>query len=175
MFVPRKLGYRPWPISITLQDLDTNNEIVEETHTFIGHFRLFTEDEYKTLVDEINGVVPPVEGAEPPVEGAEPPPEVKPPENLVLAAVLKRNAQLFGNLMIGWSEVRTKQGQEIEFSPETLTGLVTGHDGFAVSAGISLALTEIRFGRAGVKNSQTSAKPGPGLAEGAPATSSPTT
>lgn len=170
MFVPRKLRHRPWPISVTLQELGADNQVVEKTSTFIGHFKPFSEGEYKALVDEINGVSPPPEEAE-----AAPAEPVKPPADLALAEVLERNAKLFGSLLGGWEQVNDEDGNAMLFSTEALAAMVTGPDGLAISAGINTALMEIRFGKAAVKNSQTSAKPGPGLAEVTPATSSPTT
>lgn len=173
MFVPRKLRHRPWPIHVTLQELGADGEIVEKTHPFIGHFRPFSEEEYKALVDELNGVLPVAEAA----EGADAAPAepVKTPADMPLADVLKRNARLFGSLLAGWDQVKDEDGNAIPFSTDALTALVTGPDGLAISAGLNVALMEIRFGKAGAKNSQTSAKPGPGLVEGTVATNLPTT
>lgn len=170
MFVPRKLRHRPWPITVTLQELGADGEIVEVQHTFIGHFRAFSEAEYKALIDELNGVTPVADGA-----AAEPAEPAKTPADMPLAEILKRNARLFGDLLVGWGEVEGEDGLPIPFDSEALAAMVTGPDGLAISAGINTALMEIRFGKAAVKNSQTSAKPGPGLAEVTPATSSPTT
>lgn len=171
MFTVRKLKYRPWPITVALQMLGEDDEVVEHKHTFIGHFAPFSEEKFKAVWDEVSAAKKDAVANETgDVEHVE-----EPKGAPALHEVLQRNAVVFSRILVGWEKVRDEEGADIPFSHEALTAMVTGPDGLAISAGISNALHEIRFGKVGVKNSNTSAKPGPNAGAAEVATNSLTT
>lgn len=150
MFVVRKINYRPWPVKVVFQEADAAGVIQSLEQTFIGHFRPFSEAEFEAVSAQVRG-------------------DDK-PGDLPLAELLRRNADLFGSLLSGWSGVADVNGVPLPYSTEALRELVTGPDGLVVSAAINVALGEIRFGAAAAKNSTTSGGDGrmPAPAEAAP-------
>lgn len=141
-----KVNHRPWPVTITLLACDEAGDVTEEKHTFVGHFKPFTEEEFDDLVREAANEFPADEGG----DGKQ---DIK--------NVLKRNAYVFCGLMVGWGkEVTDEYDEPIPFSGGHLRDLVTGKDGLAVSNGINQAVNQLRFGIAPAKNSKTSPEPG---------------
>lgn len=66
--------------------------------------------------------------------------------------ILAQNAEIFGKLIRGWSEVLDQAGNQIPFSPEALTAVTTGAHGLRFSAAMWKAIGEVRWG-APLKNS----------------------
>ena len=156
-FAVRKLAYRPWPVEVTLQKCNSSGDVAEIKNTFVGHFRPFTEACFEHAVKTARAAHPVIEGED----------EDRPP----MPILLRRNADVFAQLMCGWgAEVTDEAGIPIPFSEAALIALVTGPDGLAVSVGINTALNQIRFGVAPAKNASTSPAPGPvsGVVEAAP-------
>ena len=159
-FKVRKLNHRPWPVTVKLQECDAQGNVVAIEQTFLAHWRPVAEAERQSITDAL--------------EQAYPLPDGK--ERHDLPAALRRNADYFGQLLVGWGpEVTDEAGQPLTFSTEALTALVTGTDGLAISAALVHADNEIRYGIAPTKNSKTSPVPGETSGVGEVATSSPTT
>ena len=157
-FTIRKTKHRAWPVSIALLEADAAGNVQEHISTFVAHFRPFTEDEFETIRKGVVAAHPVLDEQEKPV--------VETDERVPLPVTLRRNADLFAALMVGWgSEVTDEMRQPIPFSAAALAALVTGPDGLAVSVGINTALGQLRFGIAPAKNEPTS--PAPGLTTGA--------
>lgn len=155
----RKAGYRAWPVTVTLHLCDeASGAVVEEKACFVAHFTHFSEAGYVAALERAKAAVPAPEGAD--------------GERLPIYLALARNAHLFAALMCGWGgEVVDDDGNPLPYSAEALAALVTGADGLAVSAGISNAIAQIRFGQAPEKNLNPSPSPGQGCGEGAAPTS----
>ena len=46
----RKINHRPWPVTVTLQTCnEADGSVTALEHTFIAHWKAFTEAELKTL------------------------------------------------------------------------------------------------------------------------------
>lgn len=163
MLKVRKLDYRPWPVTVTLQEcIEATGEVKEVSNTFIAHFKPFTEQDLKAAREEAVAAHPAPAGVE--------------EDQLPLALMLQRNATFFALLVRGWGkEVVDEAGQPIPYSAEMLASLVTGPDGIPISAGLNAAIFQIQYGLAPQKNSGTSPSPGPSAGEGEAPTSSPTT
>lgn len=143
-FTPRKLAYRPWPVTVTYQECDDAGQVSEIKQTFVAHFIPFSEEKIEELIAEANKKHPAAD------EGS-----------VSLATQLLRNGYVFSSLIVGWGkEVRDELNKPIPFSPELLCSWVTGHDGMLITNGINVALGQIRFGHAPEKNSKTSPEPG---------------
>jgi len=151
-FTVRKLAYRPWPVTVALFEADDAGNVSEVKNTFVAHFKPFTEDEFEALRQAANAAHPAAPDSLAP----------DPDENTPMPIVLRRNADLFCGVIVGWGpEVRDEHGVPLPFSPAALSALVTGPDGAAVSVGIHKAIVQIRFGAAPEKNVETSPAPGP--------------
>lgn len=186
-FIVRKTKHRAWPVTVTLLVGDDAGQVQAVKNTFVAHFRPFSEAEFDALVTRIAADDPPCLEPLPEVDEVLAP-DLAPfevafergelaltaedaDERPLLSVILRRNAELFGSLIVGWgAEVRDEQGVSIPFSRATLAEMVTGADGVAISAGINTALGELRFGVAPAKNAETSPAPGPmaGADEAAP-------
>lgn len=60
--------------------------------------------------------------------------------------VLRENAEIFPELLVGWKEVKTASGDEVPFCVEVLKAQIIGLNGRFLSAGIWRAVAEIRSG-----------------------------
>lgn len=141
----RKLKHRPWPVTVRLNVCGDDGTVVEVEQTFIGHFNPFTEADLKAIFEDADKQFPlPADGGIPPLD-----------------QVLAKNAFVFRQLLCGWSEVTDEEtGEPIPYTAEALDAWVQGGDGLAVSTGFNAALSEIRFGLAPAKNSNTSPEVG---------------
>ena len=145
----RKVSVRRWPVTVKQFEVNDQGEVTEAANTFVAHFRPFSEEEFEALIARAKAAHP------------------APDENLPTPILLRRNVLVFTGLMVGWGpEVRDENRQSVPFTPETLSALVTGPDGLAVSSGINKALFEIRYGVAPEKNVLTSPAPGHETAPG---------
>lgn len=149
----RKAGHRAWPVDVTLQQCDeATGEVTAVTIRFVVYFTLFSEDDYLAAVSAAEADLPQPDG-----ETA---------EQLTWALALRRNAHVLCKLVCGWGpKVVGDDDRPLQFSQEALTGLITGADGRAMSAGFMAALLQLRHGVAPAKNSQTSPSPGQGSGE----------
>lgn len=105
---------------------------------FTGIFKRLSEAELDTLLG---------------VEGAA---KIKPAESDELIAgelvskrmqdVLRENANLFPQILLGWEDVKLADGTDAAFSGELLRAQVTGPNGRFLSAGLWRAVAEIRHG-----------------------------
>lgn len=68
------------------------------------------------------------------------------PEGLPVREILERNALLFPQLMTGWEGITYSAGTEAAFTPELLAAQITGPNGQYLSAGLWVAIAEIRSG-----------------------------
>lgn len=114
-----------WPVTMHLP-VD-GGEVAE--FQFTGEFKRLSEEELDKLLGS---------GDQAKAE------EEKDPKRL--AQVLKENAELFPQLLVGWEGVQTAAGDEVPFSAATLKRAVTGPDGPFLSAGLWRAISEIRNG-----------------------------
>lgn len=75
-------------------------------------------------------------------------PPVAAEENLpmTMLELLQDNARKFGELVVGWQGPTDKDGKAVPFSPEVLTEQITGPHGAGLSAGLWVAIREIRSG-----------------------------
>lgn len=159
-FQVRKASHRAWPVTVKLQDCHPNGDVYEVEQSFVGHFRAFTEAEYKAIVAEVEAIYPPQ-------------PEGTP---IDFSQTLTRNAEFFARLIVGWGpEVADENGQTLLFSTDALKAMITGPDGMAISAGLAVAVGQLRFGAAPAKNSPTSPAHGASSAAGEAGTNLPTT
>lgn len=143
----RKINHRPWPVTVKLQTCnEADGSVVAQEHTFIAHWKAFTEADLKTLFATAEARFPAVDAEEAVGER--------------LADGLKKNAFVFGELLTGWSKVQDETGCELPYSRELLTEWVCGADGLAVSGALNVSLSEVRFGVAPAKNSLPSPAPG---------------
>lgn len=147
-FRTRRLSYRPWPVTVTLQECGEDGAMVEVAEAFIGHFRPFTEQEMLDARRELFGDESSEEGKKRIAE-------------MTVAEHGRLEALFFSRLMCGWGQVFDEQGSALAYSEAALAALVTGPDGPAVRRAINTALMEIRFGMAPAKNVATSPAPGP--------------
>lgn len=145
----RKAGHRAWPVTVSLMVCAEETGLVTRSdHSFIAHFTIFSESDYRAAFAAAKVAVPAPEGGD--------------DDDLPLGVGLKRNADLYSRLICGWGpEVVDPAGASVPYSVEALTEFVTGPDGMAISAGINSAITELRLGIAPAKNLQTSPSPGP--------------
>lgn len=141
----RQTSYRAWPVTVLLQECDAQGVVAETRQTFVGHFKAFAEAQHQAMIEALDARYPlPAEQ-----------------DRLDLPTVLRRNADYFGQLLTGWGpEVTDDGGTPLPFTAEALTAMITGPDGLAISAALSRAVSEIRFGVAPAKNSLTSPAPG---------------
>lgn len=63
-----------------------------------------------------------------------------------LAEVLARNADKFAQVVVGWAGVKRSDGTTVAFTEAALRAQITGPRGVALSAGLWLALNEVRYG-----------------------------
>lgn len=52
----------------------------------------------------------------------------------------------FGRLLKGWKRVQDEAGNPVDYSPETLAGLITGPEGTCVALALWRALGQVRTG-----------------------------
>ena len=159
MFKVRKLGYRPWPVTVTLMDCNESGEVTELKQTFVGHFAMLPEKEITAISDQVFG------SEEKTGDDSAPAPK---PLSETLSEMLEKNAKFFCKMLVGWGkEVVDENKTPIPFSAEALTTIVTGPDGIAFSAGINRAIFEFRHGIKPEleKNSPASPVDGPKTAE----------
>lgn len=114
-----------WPVTVT-HPVD-GGELAR--FRFTGTFKRLSEE----ALDELLGTGEPQSG-----EGEA---DVK-----RLAQVLRDNAELFPQVLVGWQGVRTADGDEAPFTAERLRAAVTGAHGQYLSAGLWRAVAEIRNG-----------------------------
>lgn len=176
-FVVRKTKYRAWLVTVKQSDCDAAGVVVESKSTFVAHFTAISEETMEALIAEAKAAHPVIKTAVASLEGAAASPlPLAEDEFVPWSLMLKRNAHLFRNLIVGWGpEVKDENGNPIPFTPDALADLVTGPDGMAISSGINDAVREMRYGIAPAKNSNASAAPGEISAPTEAPTSSPTT
>lgn len=176
-FIVRKTKYRAWPVTVSRLDCDENTGAVTEIKsTFVAHFTAFDEGEFAAIADEAEKKFAPPKPAQDGAQGEGVAAPVKLDDGMPWATLLQRNAWIFCRLIVGWGdEVKNADGSTLAYSPETLSALVTGPEGMAVSTGLHQALREIRFGIAPEKNSNASPVPGEDSATAGAQTSLPTT
>lgn len=165
----RTLNYRPWPVTVKLQECDAAGNVVEVEQTFVVHWKPINEEGREALSNEMRRTFGPKVDAAEPVEGKKPE-TPEPPERVTNAEVLNRNAWFFERRVMGWGpEVQDESGQPLQYSPEVLRNMLTGDDGYAFCAAFAEADSQIRYGIAPTKNSKTSPVPGdaPGAGEAA--------
>lgn len=153
MLIVRKLPHRPWPVTVTLMNCSESGEVTELRQTFVAHFAVLSEEEITAASDSVYKTG----------DGSVTEPAEKP-----LFEVLKKNAEFFCKMLVGWgSEVVDESLKPIPFSAKALTAMVTGPDGVAVSTGINRAIFEFRHGLKPelAKNSLASLVDGPKTAE----------
>lgn len=144
-FKVRKTEYRAWPVTVKLLESDVLGIVTETEQTFVGHFKAISEAKHQSIIEALDAAYPLPAGQ----------------ERLDMPAVLRRNADYFSRLLVGWGpEVADENGAPLPFSVEALTAMITGPDGLAISAALSRAANELRFGIAPAKNSLTSPAPG---------------
>jgi hypothetical protein len=159
-FKVRKTDYRAWPVTVRLQECDAAGNVAEIEQTFVAHFKPFSEAENAQIVAEIEQRYPPRAEGEP----------------VNLSETLKRNAMYFGRVIVGWGpEVTDDSGVPLKFSQEALAQLITGPDGLAISAALSHAVGQLRYGIAPAKNLNASPSPGEASGVSEAETSSPAT
>lgn len=144
-FKVRKLTYRPWPVTVKLLESDAMGVVTETEQTFVGHFKALSEAKHQSIIEALDAEYPLPAGQERPD----------------MPTVLRRNADYFSRLLAGWGpEVADEDGTPLLFSVEALSAMITGPDGLAISAALTRAANELRFGVAPAKNSLTSPAPG---------------
>lgn len=179
-FKIRKLDYRAWPVTVSLQECDDNGAVTEIEQTFVAHWKPVTEADRKAIEAEVDKVHP---LPKPATDVARQTISADPGEapaadggRLNLEALLARNADYFARLVVGWGpEVKDDAGQPVPFDVATLKALITGPDGLAFSTALVRADNEIRYGLAPAKNFKPSPAHGDVSDAGAGATNSPTT
>lgn len=134
MFVVDPAPTIKWPVTVHLP-VDGGDTASFE---FTGVFKRLSDAE----LDEILGVkeapkIEPGDGSEL-VTGVVSSPRMQ--------EVLRENAGLFPQLLVGWEGVKTSAGADVPFSIETLQAQVTGPNGKFLSAGLWRAVAEIRHG-----------------------------
>lgn len=149
MFKVRKLAYRPWPVNVSLLDCDPETaRVTEQTHTFIAHWKPFSEIDLTKIRSRIYGDLD---------------------DDALRAAAGERtvleNARLdvdfLAEFLAGWEGVFDGDGAPIAFDRYALDALCLGDDGPAIRRALHASLNEIRFGVPAQKNSLTSPQPGP--------------
>lgn len=144
MFKIEELPYNPWPVKVRrVKWID--GKLQEEYQQFVAQFRPFGENELEEVIAKAARDVPASGNT---LASGE--------KETTMAENLRRSAIIFGDLLVGWDDV------DAEFSPEVLTGLLTGPLGLAAVKGLNDALLDLRFGLipAVEKNSPTSPAPG---------------
>jgi hypothetical protein len=158
-FKIRKLDHRAWPVTVILQESDAQGVVTALEQTFVAHWKPVTEADREAITAAVDADHP-----------------IAKSDQRDMKALLARNAAYFGHLIVGWgTDVCDDAGTPVPFSTATLTALITGKDGLAVSSALVKADNEIRFGIAPTKNSKTSLAPGETSGAGEGAISSPTT
>ena len=166
MFIIRKAKSRPWPITFTLQEMDVDGNIVNIDQKFIGHFKPMSEGDWEKLHTEFYPPLQPAADGETQFVTA---------PARTLSEQLDIAASQFVRVFENWDKVADEDKNPIPYSPETLRALVTGRDGFAISAGIRKAISDIRYGAPTEKNSPTSPPSGQATASGEVSTNSKAT
>lgn len=121
-----------WPVAVCVP---ADNGRFEEWQ-FTGIFRVLSEAEFDAWSDKpvIEDVVADLEAV--PAQVAA----------LPLSEVLARNADKFAEVLVGWDDVKSENGEAISFSVELFKAQVMGVHGRELSVGINTALRQIRYG-----------------------------
>lgn len=159
-FTLRKLQYRPWPVTVKLVESDESGVVSASDLMFVAHFKPLSEAEIKAVFEEEIGDQLGEQNA--------------PPVDKSIVNVLEANSRIFARLLCGWSKVLDEAGSPVSFTLDALRALIVGTDGLAVSAGLQVALSEMRFGTVAAKNLLPSVAPGQSP-EPVEATNSPAT
>lgn len=146
MFKIKELPYTPWPVKVCrVKWID--GKLQEEYQQFVAQFRPFGEDELQEVIAKAERAVPASGKARASGE-----------KETTMGENLRRSAIIFGDLLAGWEEV------DEEYSPEVLTGLITGPLGLAAVKGLNDALFGVRFGLIPEVEKNSPASPAPGTA-----------
>jgi len=65
---------------------------------------------------------------------------------LTMPEILRNNVPAFQALVVGWDDIKDQDGNIVPFTPEKLAEQITGPYGAELSAGLLIALREIRTG-----------------------------
>jgi len=168
-FTVRKSALRPWPVKVQLLVGNESGEVQPAEFDFVLHFKPFGEDEFDRIIKEGRAafdVPASVEHTASGVDGEALAPIPVPPEPTP-AETLAINARIFPALVGDWSHLADEHGNPLPYSEAAFAALIVGPDGLAISHGINVALTQLRFGIAPAKNAPPSPAPGPGTDGGA--------
>ena len=69
-----------------------------------------------------------------------------PGATMSMSKMVAENVPIFQKLVLGWSDVKDREGRDVPFSSEVLKAQVLGPHGPALSTGLWRAISEIRFG-----------------------------
>lgn len=149
-FKVRKLDYRPWPVTVSLQECnEETGDVIELDQRFIGHFRPHTEAEIQSIRRGIFGDESSDEGK-------------ARIANMHVDDYALLEARFFARLLCGWGAMFAEDGTTpLPYSEAALIALATRLDGPAVRRALNVATNEIRWGIAPLKNAKTSPVPGP--------------
>jgi len=111
-----------WPVTVKLPS--SGGKFTE--YEFSVSMRVLSPKEYEQIFDETCDV-----SAEPASK---------------MSKTIDLNALIFQRLITGWSGVTDRDGNEVDYSPEKLAEQVTGPRGPALSAGLWIAISEVRYG-----------------------------
>lgn len=158
-FKVRKLPYRPWPVMPTLRECREDGSIVETTHSFVAHFRPFTEQEFGALRTEVFGA-----GSDEEITARS--------RTRTISEQAELEIQFFSGLIVGWAGVTGEDGQPIPFCVVSLCELLRGADGPEIRRALGNSLLELRLGLAPLKTASSSPAPGPAMPDPAAETTS---
>lgn len=121
----------PWPVDVRVAVAGGGFE----TRRFTALMRVLSEEEHNRLApaEQIKNVDA--------AEAAEQLPPARTNE-----AILAENARLFPDYVAGWEGIKDAAGNPVAFSVEALQALVKGPYGMAASAGLWVAVAEVRNG-----------------------------
>lgn len=127
-----------WPVIVRLP---ADGGTFEE-YQFTAKFRVLAADEYAAL--EQARPKAPAAAVDSAADAA--PAPAAPAPAPTMQEILQDNARQFAALVAGWSEIKDVARNDVPFTAEKLAAEVTGPRGAELSAGLWLAIREIRCG-----------------------------
>ncbi len=115
-----------WPVAVSLPA--DGGEVVE--YQFTGVFKRLSEVELDAVLGAKVGAI-------------HESPEAEPKR---MQEILRENAELFPQLLVGWEGIKSAAGADVEFRIERLQAQILGVNGAFLSAGLWRAVAEIRNG-----------------------------